>query len=121
MPGVDIPDFVFTEYVQYASLPVGVLYGPEAADPVWAAEMLPAGEDPVPGVHEADAAVLGADAADIDVARGECVDDDGRLVTVPRVCQILMPGHCASRKMGPRVPRNGPRTRILYGAAGPPV
>jgi hypothetical protein len=100
---------------------VGVLDRAEAADPVGAAEVLPAGQDPVPGVHEGDAAVLGGDATDIDVASGECVDDDGRLMTVLSLCQILMPGHCASRKMGPRVPRNGPRTRILYGAAGPPV
>ena len=43
MPGVDIPDLVFAEYVQHASLPVGVLDWPKAADPVWAAEVLAGG------------------------------------------------------------------------------
>jgi hypothetical protein len=100
---------------------VGVLDRPKATDRVRAAEVLTAGQDPVPGVHVGDAAVLGGDAADIDVASRERVDDDARLMTVLSLCQILMPGHCASRRMGPRVLRNGPRTRILYGAAGLPV
>ena len=113
LPDVDIPDFVLPEYVQHASLPVGVLNPLKAADPVDPAEVLLAGQDPVPGVHVGDAAVLGGDAADIDVALGERVDDDGRLVTVPCVFQSLMPGHCASRRTGPWVPRNCPRTDTL--------
>jgi hypothetical protein len=98
---VDIPDFVLLEYVQHASLPAGVLDPLEAAGPVGPAEVLLAGQDPVPGVHVGDAAVLGGYPADVDVALRERVDDDGRLVTVPRVFQSLMPGHCASRENGP--------------------
>jgi hypothetical protein len=121
LPDLDIPDFVLPEYVQHASLPVGVLDPLEAADPLYPAEVLLAGQDPVPGVHIGDAAVLGGYADDIDVALGECVDDDGRLVTVPCVCQSLMPGHCASPENGSLGFRGTARGRILYGAAGPPV
>src|SRR5690349_10755231 len=44
LPDLDIPDFVLPEYVQHASLPVGVFDPLKAADPLDPAEVLLAGQ-----------------------------------------------------------------------------
>ena len=59
-------------------------------------EVLLAGQELILGIHEGDAAAIGGNAADIDIALGELADDDGRLVAGLGHFQIFMPGHCAS-------------------------
>ena len=94
-PDLNVHDTVLLEYVQYASSPVGVLNSLNPRGHSYLPEVLLAGQEPIRGVHEGDAAARGGHAADIDVVLGERTDDDGRLMAGLFVSQIVIPGHCA--------------------------
>jgi hypothetical protein len=102
------------EYIQYSSLPPGVLNSLDSVRSVFPAEILLAGEDAVLGVHEGNAAgvqvvvffgVVG-EAADFDrdVAVAERVDNDLGLRNGPslkrrlkRAVPVIVLCHCALR------------------------
>jgi hypothetical protein len=93
-PDLNILDTVLPEYVQNASSPVGVLNSLNPPGHSYLPEALLAGQEPIRGIHEGDAAARGGHAADIDAPRGERAHDDGRLMAGLFISQIVIPRNC---------------------------